>query len=394
MKIAYFDCFAGAGGDMIVASMLDAGLDEKFLTEQLDSLGISDLKIQISSTTRCGLSALSFAPSAPQQHKHRNLSDITEIITQSKISRSAKERAIEIFKNIARAEGAVHGTEPGQIHFHEVGAVDSIVDIVSACIGIEALGIEKVYCSRLSVGAGTVKCSHGLMPVPAPATAELLKESKVPVVGGPGNSELLTPTAAAILTGFVDEFGPLPSVTIEAIGYGAGTLESDEFPNLLRLIIGKCGDSIAQTDWVCLLESNMDDITGEVIGFVMEKLLDEGALDVFTTPIQMKHNRPACKLSVICRISDIELMEKILFEEGLTLGIRKQIYQRSKLPRDFVTVNTEFGKIRVKTALLNGKIVNVKPEYSDCAKAAKHHNVGVKTVQKAAIKAYDIENPE
>ena len=186
MKIAYFDCFAGAGGDMIVASMLDAGLDEKFLTEQLDSLGISDLKIQISRTTRCGLSALSFVLSAPQQHKHRNLSDITEIITQSKISQSAKERAIEIFKKLARAEGAVHGTEPGQIHFHEVGAVDSIVDIVSACIGIETLGIEKVYCSQLSVGAGTVKCSHGLMPVPAPATAELLKESKVPVVGGPG----------------------------------------------------------------------------------------------------------------------------------------------------------------------------------------------------------------
>lgn len=378
---------------MIVASMLDAGLDEKFVTEQLDLLGISDLKIQVFRTTRCGLSALSFAPSVPKQHKHRNLSDITEIINQSKISQSAKERAIEIFTKLAQVEGKVHDKEPGQIHFHEVGAVDSIVDIVSACVGIEALGIEKVYCSQLSVGSGTVKCSHGLLPVPAPATAELLKESKIPVVGRPGNSELLTPTAAAILTSFVDEFGPLPLITVEAIGYGAGTMESDEFPNLLRLIIGKSGDSTAQTDWVCLLESNMDDITGEVIGFVMEKLFNEGALDVFTTPIQMKHNRPACKLSVMCRISDTELMEKILFEQGLTLGVRKT-YQRSKLPRNFVTVNTKFGKIRVKTALFNGKIVSVKPEYSDCAKAAKQHNVGVKTVQKAAIKAYDIESPE
>jgi uncharacterized protein (TIGR00299 family) protein len=387
MKIAYFDCFAGAGGDMIVAAMLDAGLDAEFLKAQLATLGLKNLDIKITETKRAGLRALSFLPVVQKEHKHRNLKDITEIITQSKIGEQAKKTAIAVFEKIAKAEGTVHGKDPNDVHFHEVGALDSIVDIVSASIGFEALGFDKVYCSTLSVGGGTIECAHQLLPVPAPATTELLKD--VPIVGGPGQFELLTPTAAAILTTVVDRFCPLPAMKIEAIGYGAGSLESEEFPNVLRLILGQTvDDAEVNADSVCLLETNIDDISGEIVGFVMEKLFKQGALDVFTTPIYMKHGRPAEQMSVICKIEDVQQMEQVLFEEGLTFGVRRQILQRSKLARQFVAVQTEFGEIRVKTGILGGKIVNAKPEFSDCISAAERHKVAVKAVLDAAMAAY------
>ena len=387
MKIAYFDCFAGAGGDMIVAAMLDAGLDAEFLKAQLATLGLKNLDIKITETRRAGLRALSFLPVVQKEHKHRNLKDITKIITQSKISKQAKKMAIAVFERIAQAEGAVHGKDPHNIHFHEVGALDSIVDIVSASIGFEALGFDKVYCSTLSVGGGTIKCADQLLPVPAPATTELLKG--VPIVGGPGQLELLTPTAAAILTTVVDRFCPLPAMKIEAIGYGAGSLESEEFPNVLRLILGQTvDDAEANADSVCLLETNTDDISGEIVGSVTEKLFSRGALDVFITPIYMKHGRPAEQISVICKVEDVQQLEQILFEEGLTFGVRRQILQRSKLARQFLTVQTEFGEIRIKTGMLDGKIVNAKPEFSDCISAAEKHNVAVKAVLDAAMAAY------
>lgn len=387
MKIAYFDCFAGAAGDMIVAAMLDAGLDAEFLKAQLATLGLKNLDIKISQTTRAGLRALSFLPVVQKEHKHRNLKDITEIITRSKISKQAKKTAITVFEKIAKAEGTVHGKDPNDVHFHEVGALDSIVDIVSASIGFAALGLDKVYCSALSVGGGTIKCAHQLLPVPAPATTELLKG--VPIVGGPGQFELLTPTAAAILTTVVDRFCPLLAMKIEAIGYGAGSLESEEFPNVLRLILGQItGEMEATADSVCLLETNIDDISSEIVGFVTEKLFSRGALDVFTTPIYMKHGRPAEQISIICKVEDVQQLEKILFEEGLTFGVRRQILQRSKLARQFLTVQTEFGEIRIKTGTLGGKIVNAKPEFSDCISAAEKHKVAVKTVLDTAMAAY------
>jgi hypothetical protein len=387
MKIAYFDCFAGAGGDMIVAAMLDAGLDVEFLKAQLATLGLKNLDIKISQTKRAGLRALSFLPVVPKQQQWRNLNQITEIISQSKISEQAKKTAIAVFERIAQAEGIVHGKDPHNIHFHEVGALDSIVDIVSASIGLEALGLDKVYCSALSVGGGTIECAHQLLPVPAPATTELLKG--VPIVGGPGQIELLTPTAAAILTTVVDRFCPLPAMKIEAIGYGAGSLESEEFPNVLRLILGQtAGEMEANADSVCLLETNIDDVSGEIVGSVTEKLFKQGALDVFTTPIYMKQGRPAEQISVICKIEDVQQMEQILFEEGLTFGVRRQILQRSKLARQFLTVQTEFGEIRIKTGSLGGKVVNAKPEFSDCSAAAEKHNVAVKAVLDAAMAAY------
>ncbi len=387
MKIAYFDCFAGAAGDMIVAAMLDAGLDAEFLKAQLATLGLKNLDIKITETSRAGLRALSFLPVVPKEHKHRNLGQIAEIIRQSKISEQAKKTAIAVFEKIAQAEGAVHGKDPNDVHFHEVGALDSIVDIVSAAIGLEALGVGNVYCSVLSVGGGTVKCADRLIPVPAPATTELLKG--VPIAGGPAQLELLTPTAAAILTTVVDRFCPLPAMKIEAIGYGAGSLESEKFPNVLRLILGQITDEAeANADSVCLLETNIDDVSGELVGSVTEKLFGQGALDVFTTPIYMKQGRPAEQISVICKIEDIQQLEQVLFKEGLTFGVRRQILQRSKLARELVTVQTEFGEIRIKTGILDGKVVNAKPEFSGCISAAKKHNVAVKAVLDAAMTAY------
>jgi len=390
MKIAYFDCFAGAGGDMIVAAMLDAGLDADFLKSQLATLYIKNLDIKITETTRAGLRALTFVPTAPEQHNDRNLQQIIDIISRSKISQQAQNTVITIFKKLAHAEAAVHGKDPADIHFHEVGALDSIVDIVSASVGMDALGIRKVYCSVLSVGGGTVKCAHGLLPVPAPATAELLKG--IPITAGPIQAELLTPTAAAILTTIADGFGPLPAMKIEAIGCGAGSLQSEEFPNILRLILGQATDECSENaDSVCLLETNIDDISGELIGSVTDKLLEYGALDVFTTPIFMKQNRPAVQLSIICKFGETFQIEQLLFKEGVTFGIRKQILQRSKLARQFVTVETRYGTIKIKSGSLNGKIVNSKPEFSDCLAAAKKHNVAVKTVIDAAMAAY--KNP-
>ncbi len=280
MKIAYFDCFSGAAGDMIAGAMLDAGLDFEFLKSQIATLGLKNLDITVSETRRAGLRAKHFVPLIKEEHHHRHLGDIKKIINDSKIGEKPKQTAIAIFGRLAQAEAAVHGKDPDDIHFHEVGAMDSIVDIVSAAIGFDALGIEKVYCSALAVGGGQVKAAHGIMPVPAPATAELLKG--IPTVGGPIDKELLTPTGAAILTTVAESFGPIPPMTIEATGYGAGTLDSEHVPNVVRLILGRSAEeSSATTDRVCLIETNIDDSTGEIIANAMDKLLSARSAGCF-----------------------------------------------------------------------------------------------------------------
>lgn len=389
MKIAYFDCYAGAGGDMIVAAMLDAGVETGWLIEQIGSLAIDGLQVEIAETIRCGMRGITFRPSASAKQHHRNLTDILALVAASSISESAKHRVNAVFTALAEAEAHVHGKQPDQIHFHEVGAVDSIVDIVAACAAIEALQVDRVICSVISVGGGSFTCRHGTMSAPAPATVELLKRANAPIQGGPIDKELFTPTAAAILTNFASGFGPMPPMKITAIGYGAGTIDDESFSNLLRLTLGEAADTDnARTDHVCLLETNIDDVTAEVIGFVVERLLEAGALDVFTTPILMKHNRPAVKLSVICKPQDTEMLEQIIFTESMTLGIRRQMLQRNKLMREIIHVDTKYGKIGVKIASANGKTIKLKTEYSDCAKAAKRHNIALNVVQQAAIDAY------
>ncbi len=388
MKIAYFDCFAGAAGDMIVGAMLDAGLDFEFLKKQLSTLALKGLELRADETSRAGLRAIQFIPVIEDQQHHRNLEDIKKIIEASAITDKAKLTATAVFDRLAEAEASVHGKDPNEVHFHEVGALDSIADIVAAAVGLDAMKIEKVYCSALAVGGGSVRMAHGLLPVPAPATAQLLKG--VPIIAGPIDKELLTPTAAAVLTTIAESFGPLPEMKIETIGCGAGTLNCEQMPNIMRLIIGEiAGESTANADSICLLETNIDDVSGEVIATVMDKLLEQGTLDVFTTPITMKQNRPATKLSVICKTDDITKIETTIFEAGLTFGIRRQIMQRSKLAREFVTVATRFGDIRIKLGKLGGRTVNAKAEFADCARAAREHKASVKEVLEAAIQAYN-----
>ncbi|MBW8015630.1 MAG: nickel pincer cofactor biosynthesis protein LarC [Planctomycetes bacterium] len=393
MKIAYFDCFAGAGGDMIAACLLDAGCERQFLTDQLDTLGIEGLKIEIEPAMRSGIAGLSFKPVAPDKQHHRNLSDITKMISESAITDQAKHDAIEIFNILADAEAKIHGKNRDEIHFHEVGAVDSIVDIVSAAIAMDAMKIDKVICSQLSVGGGTINIAHGKMPAPAPATVEILKIAGAPIQGGPVSAEVLTPTAAAILTHFADDYAPLPQMTIEAVGYGAGTMIFDETANILRVVIGLSADICdTEVDSVCLIETNVDDSSAEVIGYVTEKLLSAGALDVYTTSIQMKKNRPAVKISIIASHDKACQIEKILFDEQITLGIRRQLLQRKTLKRQTVSVETKFGKINIKIGLRDAEIISAKPEFSDCQKAAKLHDVPLKIVQKTALEAFAARN--
>lgn len=395
MKIAYFDCFAGAGGDMIAASLLDAGCDRQFLVGQLETLGIADLKIEIEPVMRSGIAGLSFKPVAPDNQHHRNLSDITGIINNSKITSEAKRNAVEIFNTLADAEGKIHRKEPNEIHFHEVGAVDSIIDIVTACIAIDAMKIEKVICSRLSVGGGTINIAHGTMSAPAPATVEILRQAKAPIQGGPVSAELLTPTAAAILTHYADEYAAMPQMTLEAVGYGAGTMEFEGLANTLRVVIGRtAGVSDTTIDSVCLLETNVDDSSSEVIGYVTEKLLSAGALDVYTTPILMKKNRPAVKISILAPHNQVSEIERILFSEQITFGTRRQTLQRTTLKRQVVSVVTEFGEINIKAGLRDAEIISAKPEFSECEKAAQKHGVAVKIVQQAAIKAFAVRSDQ
>ncbi len=388
MKIAYFDCFSGAAGDMIVAAMLDAGLDEAYLCDQIASMGMEGLAINVTRVKRCGMSAVYFAPVVTGHQHHRGLDDIVEIIGRSAVNDTVKQRAIAIFEILAEVEGNIHGKGPREIHFHEVGAVDSIVDIVGACVGLEALGVDRVCCSAISVGGGVVQCAHGTMPVPAPATAELLKRAHAPVVGGPVDAELLTPTAAAFIARTASGFGSLPSMRIEGIGYGAGTREFKQVPNVLRMVIGSGDEEDTNTDTVCLLECNVDDADGETIGHAVDVLRQHGALEVFTTPVYMKSSRPAVQLSVLVEPAERGKFETLIFAQGLTLGIRRQMLERSVLARKWVSVDTEYGPIRVKTGVYGEKQVFVKPEFADCSSTAAKRGISLKRVHEAAMAAY------
>jgi hypothetical protein len=371
---------------MIAASMIDAGLSVEFLREQIGSLGIDNVELKTEEVMRGGMRGVHFLPVLPHEHVHRNLSDIRGIIEGSGISDTAKGRALGIFERVATAEACVHGKSIDEVHFHEVGALDSIVDIVSAAVGIEALGLEKVYCSVLRVGGGEVKCAHGLMPVPAPATAELLKG--LPFKSGPVDMELLTPTAAAIFANECTGFREMPAMCVERIGYGAGTREAEGVSNVLRLFVGEAKGGV-EADEVCVLEANVDDVTGEIIGGVCEKLMGAGALDVFTMPVYMKRNRPAVMLSVICEKAKAFEMERIIFSEGVTFGIRRRMTVRSKLVREIVEVETRYGKIGIKRGFMGGEVVNVKCEYKDCAAAAEKHGVAIKEVMSEAMRVFE-----
>jgi uncharacterized protein (TIGR00299 family) protein len=322
-------------------------------------------------------------------HSHRGLKEIRQIIHAASISQQAKDRAIKIFETLGAAEAKVHNTDIEDIHFHEVGAIDAIVDIVCASVGAEALGVDEWVCSPLNVGGGTVVCAHGAFPIPAPATLELLKHA--PVYSGEIQKELVTPTGAAIVSVLASRFSQFPTMKTEKIGYGAGTRNFKNSPNVLRLTVGETAEqheSPFPVEEITVLEANVDDMTPQVFGYVMEQALQNGALDAFGTPVQMKKGRPGMLLTVLCRTEDSQSLTRLILVETTTLGVRMRRESRAALTRRHVNVRTKWGEVRMKLANLNGSISNYAPEYEDCRQIAKEKKVPLKTVMQEAIKVY------
>ena len=447
MRIVYLECFSGISGDMFLGALVDAGVPARLLEETVAALGVG-AKLEISRVVRSGISATkvdvwvdgekdmpreeywakqdvarALSPAkadhdhehghghsheqshhentepsrakAPAPHKHehvhshRGLTEIRRIISAAAISESAKDTAIRTFEALGAAEAKIHSVPVESIHFHEVGAADAIVDIVCAAVGVEALGVDDIVCSRLNVGGGAVKCAHGTFPVPAPATVELLKG--VPVYSSGIEAELVTPTGAAIAKTLATRFSAFPEMKIEKSGYGAGSRDFPGHPNVLRLVIGEALPSLAsktKSETVSVLEANLDDLNPQVFGYVMDRLLEEGALDVFGMPVQMKKNRPGTLLTVLCKPEDAEKLTQLVFSETTTLGVRRREESRQTLARRWESVRIEWGEVRIKIASMNGTVTNYAPEYEDCRRIAAEHHVPLKTVMQEASRAY------
>ncbi len=384
MKCLYFDCFAGISGDMMLGALIDLGVPQKYLKTELAKLTVADYSLRVANTMRMGISArqVSVKPrSSKPHHKHRTFKDIEKIILKSSLSGAIKDRSIDIFTRIAKAEAQIHKKKVTEIHFHEVGALDSIIDIVGTAIGIDYLGIEQCAASAVPLGHGFVKCQHGTLPVPAPATLKLLQG--VPVHQSGIEAELVTPTGAAILTSCVKDFGPLPPMSIESIGYGAGTRELEAVPNLLRLILGESQGATGK-EYVCVLEANIDDMNPEWAGYLMEQLFAEGALDVVFIPVYMKKNRPAVLLQVICAEEKQSLLTGILFQESTTAGVRSYRTERVTLKRRTGKVKTKFGIVKVKI-LGEGQEERIVPEFEECRRIALKRKASLQEVYAAVI---------
>jgi pyridinium-3,5-bisthiocarboxylic acid mononucleotide nickel chelatase len=392
MRTLYFDCFAGASGDMILGALVAAGADARALQAQLALLDVAGFEISFETVDRSGISATHAVVRTADEKQHRHLSAILKIIANSRLSDTVKARASRIFERLGEAEARVHNVPVEQIHFHEVGALDAIVDVVGACVGFELLGIERFISSPLHVGSGTVEMAHGRFPVPPPAVVELLRG--VPVYATDIKGELVTPTGAAIIsTACAGEYGALPPMRVAASGYGAGTRQYKDFPNALRVLIGETNDAQAASDndaqaaseKLFMIETNLDDASPQIVGYAMERAFALGALDCFFTPVQMKKNRPGVVISILCRAAGREALTRMLFEETTTLGVRSYEVERRALAREFVGVETEFGAINVKVARrIDGSLSNVAPEYEDCRAAAARAGVPLHVVETAA----------
>ncbi|HTK25568.1 MAG TPA: nickel pincer cofactor biosynthesis protein LarC [Pyrinomonadaceae bacterium] len=389
MKTLYFDCFAGASGNMTLAALVSLGVDKTALIEQLRRLNISDFNIEFSTVDRSGISAVYADVKVPHERVHRHLSDIKKIINESTLSEAVKERAVAIFTRLAEAEAKIHGIEVEKVHFHEVGAMDAIVDVVGACIGFEMLGIERFTCSKVHVGSGFAQMAHGRFPIPPPAVAELL--TRAPIYSTDIEGELITPTGAAIISTVCESYGAIPELKVERTGYGAGTREYKDFPNALRIILGETDRNAISdhrpltTDHLVLLETNIDDLSPQILGYVMDKAFLLGALDCWFTPIQMKKNRPATMVSVLCDLSKKDDITALLYSETSTLGVRLTYVDRECLPREVVKVRTEHGEVAVKIARFNDKIVNAKPEYDQVREIAERIHKPLKEVEQEVL---------
>lgn len=389
MKVAYFDCFAGASGDMILGSLLDAGLELARLKEEIAKLRLSHYDIDVRKVSKKGIGgsqALVLVDEDYHHHHHRHLHDIENIIGGSDLAENVKKQSLAVFNRLAQAEAHVHQTRIENIHFHEVGAMDAIIDVVGSVAGLAALGIQRVFCSPLHVGSGTVECAHGTLPVPAPATAELIKGKPVYSTGVKG--ELLTPTGAAILTTLAHDFGPMPAMTVDRMGYGAGSSEPS-IPNLLRIMVGEAAAEFNgyQFEQIAVAETNIDDMNPQMYDYLIERMLKMGALDVFLVPAQMKKNRPGILLTVTCSLDLVPAVADFIMKETTTIGLRWRIDNRLKADRDITEILTDFGTIKFKVARVGDRIINVAPEYDDCRRVARETGVPLKEVMDAARSA-------
>jgi uncharacterized protein (TIGR00299 family) protein len=431
MRIAYLECFSGMSGDMFLGALVDAGVPARVLEETVTALGVG-AKLEISRVVRSGISATKVdvyvdgekdlpreeywekqqasehshehrghshshpgetwtGVSAPHEHSHgRGLTEIRGIVSSASISESGKKTAIAIFEALGRAEAKIHNTSIERVHFHEVGGVDAMVDIVCAAVGAEVLGVDEIICSPLNVGGGTVKCAHGTFPVPAPATVELLKDA--PVYSSGLQAELVTPTGAAIVKTLASRFAAFPEMKIEKSGYGAGSRDFPGHPNVVRLTVGEAALTAlaakTASETITVLEANLDDLNPQVFGYVMDRLFEEGALDAFGMPVQMKKNRPGTLLTVLCKLEDASKLTHLIFTETTTLGVRRRDEMRRTLARRWESVGTPWGEVRIKIASMNGTVTNYAPEYEDCRRIAAEYHVPLKTVIQEAARAY------
>jgi len=446
MRIAYLECFSGMSGDMFMGALVDAGVSPRLLEETVAALGLG-ARLELSRVMRCGISATKVdvwvngekdlpreeywqqheqpysqehsgqgdhhhdhegehehhehahshpvetrtKVSAPHGHSHsRGLTEIRRIISSAFISDGAKATATTIFERLGAAEAKIHNTSIDNVHFHEVGAVDAMVDIICAAVGSEALGVDEIICSPLNVGGGMVKCAHGTFPVPAPATVELLKDA--PVYSSGMQAELVTPTGAAIVKTLAARFAAFPEMKIERSGYGAGSRDFPGHPNVVRLTIGEAVSNAwaekTAAETITVLEANLDDLNPQVFGYAMERLFEEGALDAFGMPLQMKKNRPGMLLTVLCKPEDASKLTQLIFAETTTLGVRRRHEMRRTLARRWESVGTPWGEVRIKIASMNGTVTNYAPEYEDCRRIAAEHHVPLKTVMQEAARAY------
>ncbi len=381
MKIAYFDCFSGISGDMVLGALVDSGVEIAALEAELRRLDLHDWKISAAKVKRGALFATQVTVDAREQHHHRSLSEIMRMIERAELTPRVKERASRIFRRLGEAEAKIHQVDIEKVHFHEVGAVDAIIDIVGAAVGFELLGIDEFACSSLDVGAGRVKTAHGILPVPAPATAELLRDA--PVYSSGIEKELVTPTGAAIATTLATRFAEIPPMHLKSIGYGAGSTDLAERPNVFRLLVGDAAGVKEGEQWdapISVIEANLDDMSPQIYGYFVERALAAGALDVFSSAVQMKKNRPGLLVTLLCEDAAVNSLVDVLFQETTTIGVRTYEVRRRTLKREVVPVETPFGAVRMKVSRQNGTMLNAAPEYEDCRKIAAEKGIPLKQV--------------
>jgi pyridinium-3,5-bisthiocarboxylic acid mononucleotide nickel chelatase len=421
MKTLYLDLFSGISGDMFVGALIDLGVDARKLERELKKLNLGAWRIHVVRRQKSGIAGTKFDVHVEEgrkskirrrrrEHTHdshdnhhqddsRNFAEIKQIIARSRLSKWVRKRSVAVFRRIAVAEGRIHGLPPERVHFHEVGAVDSIVDIVGACVALEMLGKPRVLASPVTEGTGWIDCEHGRFPVPAPATLAILGARGIGVTQCDEPHELVTPTGAALLAEFAESFEPMQNLVAEKTGFGLGTRENKTRPNVLRAVLGKSArvqnpkpkthsDGSIELDWeadtIAVLETNLDDMNPEILGHFVETVLAAGALDVFYTPIQMKKNRPGVLLTVFCSASDADKFSEMILRETSAFGVRRTIAERRKLRREFVKIKTQFGKVTVKLGKLNDKVIQVAPEFESCKILATRAKIPIKRVYEAA----------